>query len=44
MSTRTLTAVLHKEEAMYVVECPELRKVSGEEAIRVLTRLGFDAS
>jgi predicted RNase H-like HicB family nuclease len=28
MSTRTLTAVLHKEEDMYVAECPEVGTVS----------------
>ena len=28
MVTRTLTAVLHKEEDMYVAECPEVGTVS----------------
>ena len=28
MITRTLTAVLHKEEDMYVAECPEVGTVS----------------
>ena len=28
MSTRTLTAVLHKEEDMYVAECPEVGTIS----------------
>ena len=28
MTTRTLTAVLHKEEDMYVAECPEAGTVS----------------
>ena len=28
MTTRTLTAVLHKEEDMYVAECPEVGTVS----------------
>ena len=28
MITRTLTAVLHKDEDMYVVECPEVGTVS----------------
>jgi predicted RNase H-like HicB family nuclease len=28
MATRTLTAVLHREEDMYVAECPEVGTVS----------------
>jgi predicted RNase H-like HicB family nuclease len=28
MTTRTFTAVLHKEEDMYVAECPEVGTVS----------------
>ena len=28
MATRTFTAVLHKEEDMYVAECPEVGTVS----------------
>ena len=28
MTTKTLTAVLHKEEDMYVAECPEVGTVS----------------
>ncbi|MDP3014588.1 MAG: type II toxin-antitoxin system HicB family antitoxin, partial [Candidatus Subteraquimicrobiales bacterium] len=28
MTIKTLTAVLHKEEDMYVVECPEVGTVS----------------
>ena len=28
MNTKTLTAVLHKEEDMYVAECPEIGTVS----------------
>lgn len=28
MTTKTFTAVLHKEEDMYVVECPEVGTVS----------------
>ena len=28
MAVRTLTAVLHKEEDLYVAECPELGTVS----------------
>lgn len=28
MTVRTLTAVLHKEEDMYVAECPEVGTVS----------------
>ena len=28
MATRTFTAVLHKEEEMYVAECPEVGTVS----------------
>ena len=28
MATKTLTAVLHKEDDMYVVECPEVGTVS----------------
>jgi len=28
MSTRTLTAVLHREEDMYIAECPEVGTVS----------------
>jgi predicted RNase H-like HicB family nuclease len=28
MTTKTLTAVLHKEDDMYVVECPEVGTVS----------------
>ncbi len=28
MSIRTLTAVLHKEDDLYVSECPEVRTVS----------------
>ncbi|MBU2505219.1 MAG: type II toxin-antitoxin system HicB family antitoxin [Bacteroidetes bacterium] len=28
MATKTLTAVLHKEEDMYVAECPEVGTVS----------------
>jgi predicted RNase H-like HicB family nuclease len=33
MSTRTLTAVLHKEEDMYVAECPEVGTVSQGDSI-----------
>lgn len=28
MATKTLTAVLHKEDDMYVAECPEIGSVS----------------
>jgi len=28
MATRTLTAVIHKEENLYVAECPEVGTVS----------------
>ena len=28
MTTRTFTAILHKEEDMYVAECPEVGTVS----------------
>jgi predicted RNase H-like HicB family nuclease len=28
MSTKTLTAVIHKEDDMYVAECPEVGTVS----------------
>ncbi|MGO8705104.1 MAG: type II toxin-antitoxin system HicB family antitoxin [Candidatus Brocadiia bacterium] len=28
MSTRTLTAVIHREEDMYVADCPEVGTVS----------------
>jgi len=28
MTTKTFTAVLHKEEDMYVAECPEIETVS----------------
>jgi predicted RNase H-like HicB family nuclease len=28
MTTKTFTAVLHKEEDMYVAECPEIGSVS----------------
>ena len=28
MTTKTLTAVLHKEDDMYVAECPEVGTVS----------------
>lgn len=28
MTTKTLTAVLHKEDDMYVAECPEIGTVS----------------
>ena len=40
MTTKTLTAVLHKEDDMYVAECPEVGTVSQgstiEEAIENL--------
>lgn len=40
MATKTLTAVLHKEDDLYVAECPEVGTVSQghtiEEAIRNL--------
>ncbi|MFH0963129.1 MAG: type II toxin-antitoxin system HicB family antitoxin [Planctomycetota bacterium] len=40
MNTRTLTAVLHREEDMYVAQCPEVGTVSQgatvEEAIQNL--------
>jgi predicted RNase H-like HicB family nuclease len=34
MATRTFTAVLHKEEDMYVAECPEVGTVSQGRAIK----------
>ena len=43
MTTRTFTAVLHKEEDLYVAECPEVGTVSQgytiEEAIANLKRM-----
>jgi len=33
MKTRTLTAIIHKEEDMYVAECPEVGTVDQGETI-----------
>jgi predicted RNase H-like HicB family nuclease len=33
METRTLTAVIHREEDMYVAECPEVGTVSQGETV-----------
>ena len=33
MNTRTLTAVIHREEDMYVAECPEVGTVSQGETV-----------
>ena len=33
MQTRTLTAVIHREEDMYVAECPEVGTVSQGETV-----------
>jgi predicted RNase H-like HicB family nuclease len=33
MQTRTLTAVIHREEDMYVAECPEVGTVSQGESV-----------
>ena len=49
MTTRTFTAVIHKEDALYVAECPEVGTVSQgatmEEAVsnlREATELYFE--
>ncbi|QMS88413.1 type II toxin-antitoxin system HicB family antitoxin [Nostoc edaphicum CCNP1411] len=34
MKTKTLTAILHKEEDMYVAECPEVGTVDQGETIQ----------
>jgi predicted RNase H-like HicB family nuclease len=40
METRTLTAVIHREEDMYVAECPEVSTVSqGDSVEDALTNL-----
>jgi predicted RNase H-like HicB family nuclease len=33
MKTKTLTAIIHKEEDMYVAECPEIGTVDQGETI-----------
>ena len=33
MNTRTLTAVIHREEDMYVADCPEVGTVSQGETV-----------
>lgn len=33
MTTKTFTAILHKEEAIYVAECPEIGTVSQGESV-----------
>ena len=35
MTARTLTAVLHKEDDLYVAECPEVGTVSQGQTIEV---------
>lgn len=51
MAIRTFTAILHKEEDMYVAECPEVGTVDQGETIeaalanlREATRLYLEAS
>ncbi|GAB4241535.1 MAG: type II toxin-antitoxin system HicB family antitoxin [Elainellaceae cyanobacterium] len=51
MAIRTFTAILHKEEDMYVAECPEVGTVDQGETIeealanlREATRLCLEAS
>ena len=40
MKTKTLTAIIHKEEDMYVAECPEVGTVDqGETIEEALTNL-----
>ncbi|WP_373528515.1 type II toxin-antitoxin system HicB family antitoxin [Nostoc sp.] len=40
MKTKTLTAILHKEEDMYIAECPEVGTVDqGETIEEALTNL-----